>query len=76
MSRYHQSGDPYWMTARFPGKCAKTGEPFAKGARVFRYKSGECYAGAAAAAAAADFKSCADDEAFMNGGESYGGGEY
>lgn len=77
MSRYHQNNDPYWTTARFPGVCAKTGIAFKKGDRIFYYPSGrQCFVGAAAEAASADFRACADDEAFMNGGESYGGGEY
>lgn len=63
------SGDPYWMTAKFPGKCAKTGEPFKCGERVFYYpRERKAYAGKAAEQAAADFAACAQDEAFANGG--------
>ncbi len=69
MSRYHQSGDPYWVTAKYAGKCAGTGQPFKAGDRVFYYpRERKCYAGQAAQAAEADFRSCADDEAFMSQG--------
>lgn len=68
------NGDPYWMTAKFPGTCAKTGEPFKRGDRVFYYpRERKCYAGAAGEAAAADFAACAADEEFMTGGMEFGG---
>lgn len=69
--------DPYWTTARFAGKCAKTGKPFAPGDRIFYYPNGrQCFTGEAAEAAARDFESCAQDEAFMNGGNEYGSENY
>ncbi len=56
------------MTARFPGKCAKTGAEIKKGDRVFYYPNGrQMFAGDAAEAAAADFAACAADESFMTG---------
>ncbi len=71
MSYKSYSGDPYWMTAKFPGVCAKTGEAFKKGDRVFYYpKERKAYAGAAAEAAAQDFKTCAEAEEFYSSGEA------
>jgi hypothetical protein len=62
------SGDPYWMTAKFPGTCAKTGVPFKRGDRVFYYpRDRKCYVGEAAEAASRDFEACAQDEAFASG---------
>lgn len=56
------------MTARFAGKCAKTGEPFKAGERVFYYPSTkQTFAGDAARDASADFQACAEDEAFASG---------
>ena len=43
MRNYYQ-GDPYWMTARYPGICAGCNEPFPKGAEVFRFKSRKMFA--------------------------------
>lgn len=42
--RDYYSGDPYWMYARYAGTCAGCGKPFAKGDRVFRFKSGKMFA--------------------------------
>ena len=69
MSYKSYSGDPYWMNAKFAGTCAKTGEAFKKGERVFYYpRERKCYAGAAGEAAARDFEACAQDEAVYSGG--------
>ena len=38
MPRY--VGDPYWMTAKFPGSCSKCDKTFQKGERVFYYPKG------------------------------------
>ena len=71
------SRDPYWTTARFAGVCAKTGQPFKAGERIFYYPNGkQCFAGAAAEAASADFTACAQDEAFCNGGLEFGSENY
>lgn len=37
------SGDPRWLTAKWPGKCSapKCGKPIAKGERVFYYPNGK-----------------------------------
>lgn len=60
--------DPYWTTAKRPGVCAKTGEAFKAGTRIFFYPStGGCYVGQAAEAAALDFQACAEDGAVFNG---------
>lgn len=75
MSRYHQNRDPYWMTARFAGPSNnRNGQSINKGDRIFYYPNGrQSFVGAEAEAAAADFKSCANDEAFMTGGQEFGG---
>lgn len=73
----HYKGDPYWTTARFAGKCAKTGEPFAKGARIFYYpRTRACYVGAAAEAVSADFVAAVFDEDQYNSGYINDGGSY
>ena len=42
--RNHYVGDPYWMTAKYPGNCAGCGKPFERGESVFRFKSGKMFA--------------------------------
>lgn len=69
-SAAHRSyaGDPYWMTAKYPGTDAK-GLAFKKGERVFYYpRTKTIYAGKNAEAAAQDFRSMAEDEDFLGGG--------
>jgi hypothetical protein len=69
---YRNSGrgrDPYWTTAKFPGVCAKTGEPIKVGERIFYYpRTRKVFAGEAAEAAARDFEACRFDEAQAGGG--------
>jgi len=60
MTRY--KGDPYWLTARYPGKCAKCGRAFTKGTDIFRYKDGTIYADTCAEAASREFEAAAADE--------------
>lgn len=61
--------DPYWTTARFPGVCAKTGEPIRKGERIFYYpKDRKTLKGEAAEQAARDFAAACFDEAAYGGG--------
>jgi hypothetical protein len=61
MTRY--SGDPYWTQARWPGRCAKCGATFAKGASIYYYPNGrKVYFGTCAEAAAADFNAHKADE--------------
>jgi hypothetical protein len=65
------SKDPYWTNAKFDGICAKTGEPFKKGDRIFYYPNGrQCFAGQAAEDAAQDFKTCAEAEEYDSTGEA------
>lgn len=65
------SKDPYWTTARFAGVCAKTGEAFKAGDRIFYYPNGrQSFAGAAAEAAAEDFRTCAEAEEYYATGEA------
>jgi hypothetical protein len=64
--------DPYWTTARFPGKCAKTGAPFLRGASIFYFPATrEAYFGEAAEQAARDFAAACADESFDNAGGGY-----
>ncbi len=56
-------GDPYWMTARRPGWCAKCDEPFAAGDEVFYFPSNKStYSGACADQASRQFASESADE--------------
>ena len=58
MKRYAR--DPFWLAARYAGKCAGCGEPFARGAEVFYYPNGrKTYSGECARAASEDFQSLA-----------------
>jgi hypothetical protein len=41
--RNYYSGDPYWLTLRWPGICAGCGASFPKGARAFRFKNKKLY---------------------------------
>jgi len=34
-------GDPYWTTARFPGKCHDCGRPIRQGDRIYYYPKGK-----------------------------------
>jgi hypothetical protein len=62
-------GDPRWLTAKYAGKCAKCGEPIAKGERIFYYPKGKAtYSGECAAACDRDFESARFDEDVMGGG--------
>ncbi len=72
------SRDPYWTTARYAGPSAnKNGQPIKKGDAIFYYPNGrQSFVGDEAQAAADDFAACAQDEAFMNGGMSYGSENY
>jgi len=70
--RHYQSysGDPYWITCRYNGKCTKCGTPILKGQQAFKYKDGGLHGESCGCGEAAerDFASCAADEAFMSGG--------
>lgn len=68
--------DPYWTTARFDSVAAN-GDTIKKGDRIFYYPNGrQSFVGQAAIEAAADFESCAQDEAFQNGGMQFGSENY
>jgi hypothetical protein len=57
-------GDPYWMTAKYPGK-DKDGKPFKKGEKVFYYpRTKTILTGPEAEKAAREFASAASDEDF------------
>jgi len=43
MPRDYYSGDPYWLTLKYTGKCAGCGEEIAKGEDAFRFKSGKLF---------------------------------
>jgi hypothetical protein len=67
-SYYH--GDPYWLTAKYPGTCAGCGKPFVKGERVFRFKNGKLYAERCGCGTheSASFQAAAADEYTYNQG--------
>ena len=58
------SGDPYWITCRYPGKCSGCGAEIPKGKRAFRYKCGSLYCDTpdCGQAASRDFDAAAADE--------------
>ncbi len=59
-------GDPLWIIAKFPGRCARTRLPFKKGDMVFYVPATkQCFAGNAARAAEADFKNTAVHDGFV-----------
>ena len=62
-------GDPYWLTVRYPGKCAKCGTTIGRGAQAFRYKDGSLYCEAAGCGGAesSSFEAAAFDEAVTTG---------
>ncbi len=64
------SKDPYWMTTKYPGKCAKCGKRINRGDQVFYYprtKALFCNNDDCGGAADRDFNSCAFDDAQMSG---------
>jgi len=68
MKRY--SGDPYWLTVRFDGRCS-CGQLVKRGEQAFYYPRGKTLCGKScgcADKAAADFAACAQDETFYSGG--------
>ena len=68
MKRY--KGDPYWLTCRYPGKCANCDEVIPRGARAFYYPKGRylyCKRNGCGDTAEADFNAHAFDEAVYNG---------
>jgi hypothetical protein len=63
MRRY--TGDPYWITARYAGACARCHQPIRAGERAFYYPKGKvlyCQASACGEQCAAEFQSAAQDE--------------
>lgn len=70
--RRYYSGDPYWITTRRPGVCAKPGcdQEIARGERAFYYPKGKAtYADPCghADAASRDFEAAAYDEDVIGG---------
>ena len=63
-------GDPFWLTARYVGKCCKCDRVIRKGENIFYYPKGKhiyCDAEACGGAASADFDACAFDESMYTG---------
>jgi hypothetical protein len=61
MKRYRN--DPYWLTAKWPGHCAKCNTPIKAGERAFYYPhERRLYSGECAEQAARDFECAAADE--------------
>ena len=55
--------DPRWLDAKFAGTCAKCGQPFGRGARIFYYPNGRrAFYDECAHNAAADFEAARADE--------------
>jgi hypothetical protein len=66
MKRYRD--DPRWITAKWPGQCAKCAAPIRAGERAFYYpRERRLYSGECAEQAASDFACAAADE------ETWGG---
>ena len=63
------SADPFWLKARYAGKCAKCERPFGPGDEIFYYPKGKkCYpAICCGERASADFSMAVQDEDFMAG---------
>jgi hypothetical protein len=62
------SRDPFRMTAKYSGTCAKCGEAFKAGESIFYYPNGKkAYSGKCADDAQGDFSACSFDEAQYNG---------
>lgn len=69
-TRTRYARDPYWLTVKYPCKCAKCGQAIAKGEDGFYYPSNRsmyCKAEACGGDASRDFESCAFDEAVYTG---------
>jgi hypothetical protein len=69
MRRY--SGDPYWITARYAGRCVRCGRTIPKGERAFYYPNGKglyCQAALCGEQCAAEFQGATEDEDTYAGG--------
>ena len=67
---YRRGRDPYWLTAKYAGKCAKCGKVISAGERIYYYPNTRtvyCGGDDCGGAAARDFSACAMDEAQYNG---------
>jgi hypothetical protein len=65
MARY--SRDPYWITAKYPGYCAKCKTTFKAGEKIYYYPNNHTtYSGECAQTAFADFACAAMDEDAYN----------
>jgi len=68
---YYYSGDPYWLTAKFPSSCSRCKKEIKKGDKIFYYprtKDVFCAAGSCGDAESASFEAAAQDEYFYNRG--------
>ena len=68
MARY--SGDPYWLTARYDGKCHRCKTTINAGTRAFYYPNGKrllCESEHCGGEASAEFSAAAFDEDFATG---------
>lgn len=64
------SGDPYWMTLKYPATCKRCGKQMQPGERAFRFKDGSmfCEAPDCGQRESDSFESAAQDEDMMGGG--------
>ena len=70
MSRNYYSGDPYWLTLRYPTTCAGCNYYMPKGSQAFRFKNRKMYGEACGCGTreSEQFEALAQAEAFYNGG--------
>lgn len=68
------SGDPYWMTLKYPSTCKKCGRSVPAGDEMFRFKDGSMYCDApdCGGRESSSFDSAAQDEQMMGGMMEYG----
>lgn len=67
---YHQSRDPYWMTARFSSACCKCKRTIRKGEKIFYYPTGRsAYCAECGQGPSREFYAAVDDE--RNYGSAY-----
>lgn len=69
IGKSHYSGDPFWMTSKYSGKCRKCSNPINKGDNIFYYPKGKTvYCEKCGQGESAKFDSMVEDEDHYNGG--------
>lgn len=70
----HYSGDPRWLTLKWPGKCTQCGAVMAAGLRAFRYKDGSLFGDECGCGDQHErefLSAAADEEAYAGTGDPY-----